>query len=279
MSDQNFRDNVDFLRRHRPQFTDFKDGVTGLLDSSDRLIPDAALGLDAPYTWVRLDGNRSATRVVCQIMDRHTAGFGVRTAINEQTGLREVRDILLKTYNNAPEHVINRALTPAVGAIGSADMEPGRIEPDSDQPGTLWIRARTFQWEDGRTFPALPDDAKYDLTADVAALSASASALAKVYADPDDGLLHVAMGAEQPLHYPFTQADADAIPLPANAYPLAALVLEDGQTDAADSMTPDVRYFDRRMWLGGKQAAVADVMMSADGFPMVDADGYFMVRT
>lgn len=249
MSDQIARDNAAWLDNLRPLFEQFRTGTTGVLQS-DGTYTDASAGLDAPYSWVTLDGNRSPTRVVNQsIFPRSTAGFTVETAMNTKTGLREITRTLLSTYSNFPADVVDGATMPGTPAITpTTNMEPGRVEPDSINGG-LSIFVRSFQLANTTTFPLAAEDAYYVLTSEVAALSANTGAMALVYIDASDSKIHVATGTAHGTPYAYTQADADAITLPIGAVPLAALVLLAGQTDANDSFIPYTRYFDRRIWL------------------------------
>lgn len=177
-------------------------------------------------------------------MNRHAAGVGVVTAINEQTGEREVRDFTLKTYQDFPESVISVIRNPGIDTISDTSILPGRVEPATDRGG-LWIRANAFQL-DGASFPTAPEDAY--LLLDTSGITASMSVAASIYADPADRLLHVALGTERALAWTYSQADFDAIALPYGVVPLAGWVLKAGQTSAADSYGLR-RPFDRRPFI------------------------------
>lgn len=218
------------------EYTDYVEGLTGGADS-----PNASYGLTPPLTWVTLSGARSAVPVVNVVMNPNIVGVDVGTAINVRTGRREITGVLPEAYNHLPASLIQRASSPAPSSVDAIDSLPGRVEPDTDSGG-LVILMRRFMWKQGK---ASPSDARYDLTSEVAALSDTARGVL-VYADPADEALHVQVGAEQMLGYPFTQADFDAIGLPYATFPLAGLVLYAGQTNAADSFVPNTRYFDRR---------------------------------
>jgi hypothetical protein len=252
--------NVAFLKSVLPEYEDPKDGVTGLLDASGNLIPDAAQNLDSPLTWVRLEGGRGATALVNHELQRSAAGFPVQTAINRRTGRREILGIHEDAYLIYSSEVIDRVRNPDGGLTPSDSLLMGKVEPS--ERGGLWIFVRGFQLG-GVTFPVAAEDAHYELDAEVAALSSSMGALALVYIDPADNAIHVEVGDEHGLAYTYSQADADAITLPANAYPLAGLVIQDGQTLAADSFVPFVRYFDRRIWLN--PAGAAGTLLLDDG--------------
>lgn len=80
----------------------------------------------------------------------------------------------------------------------------------------------------------------------------------------------------------YTQSDIDAITVATGSVPLAAVTLYEGMTTL---LVASVRILDAREFLdaigdaGSSGDIIFDIMMSADGFPMVDADGYFMLRS
>lgn len=248
MGNRNFEESVRQARERRPSHHSFVNGTTGKLDANGVLIADAAADLEAPYSYVRLNNNRrGGTRVVNTLIDRHAAGIDVETAISYRTGQREVVGVLPSNYLRYSESTMTRILLPTGGgAVHESDILAGKVEPDSDLGG-LWIRVRAVQTPDG-TFPASIDNATYELT-EASSVSTDRTAPAYVYADPADDALHVIVGAELGLAYPYTQADFDTLVLPYGVYPLAGLVLMDGQTDASDSFVKDVRYFDRRSFV------------------------------
>jgi hypothetical protein len=240
--------NVARLQANRPEYYKYAKGLTGKLDANGTLVANASEGLPAGETWVRLDGSREAVSAINLVMNPYAADFDVEVAMNRRRGRFEILNIHPDAFNRFPPDVVLKAATPAPPTVKPVDMEAGRAEPSSERGG-LWIFVRSFQFPDGSTFPVAAEDAYYNLSTLVGTITTDMTAPFLITVDTADKLIHVEVGDERSLAYPYQPADFDAIPLPDGVVPLAGYVMRAGQTQAIESYVPYKRYFDQRIIL------------------------------
>jgi hypothetical protein len=144
-----------------------------------------------------------------------------------------------------PTYIANPNTSPLV----LSQALDGKVVPS--QNGGTKIFAYAFDYNGG-TFPTPgeEEDQEYDLSSEISGISSDMQVMALIGVDTATNELSVTLGDEQPLAYTFSKIDVAAITVPAGVIPLAALVLRDGQTLAADSFVPNSRQFDVRPWLG-----------------------------
>lgn len=226
---------INGLSTLKAEWLDRRDGVSGRTPTDT----NAADGLDAPYTWVRLSDGRAAVPCINKKFRRNACQVRVYTAIRAMTGQREITDIHEDTYTSLPPQVVEGIQSPSSGLVESEYYLPGRVEPADGGGLTVYIRELPYYddiWVGGT----------HSLSTEVGALSSGASAMLIVGIDTATNTIDVTVGTEHTLVYTYSLSDVTAISLGTGILPLWALVIKDGQTSISDCWSSPKRQFDIR---------------------------------
>lgn len=260
MSNRQFRDNVQLTAASLPEYSALRYGVTGKSDGAGNFDPNASVGLPDGQTWVLLDGERDSIPCDNLVVNPYSPGIDVKTEINIRTKRREIRGVFMREGSSISATDLRIAAVPVPLAFDADKIAIGKVEPSSERGGT-WIFVRAFQ-HDGGSFLS-GERQYYDLSAEIAAISSGASVMVIVGVDTATNEIDVTVGTENSLIYAYSPEDAEDIATAAGIVRLAALVLKDGQTLAADCFGQNPpRYFDQRQFLnlaGGTASAFTDL--------------------
>lgn len=247
--------------------------VTGAFDTNGDLYNDPQLGLAQGYIWVHDEGGRSAVPAIVgdrMIPFQRTAGVSCVVGYNVKNEL-----VAIAPFGDSNNAAANTAMSTAAQQsqyIQEKQFTAGLVTADKDGGYGLTVRVQPITYRDKALEGAV------DVSSSVPT-NAGERRLAVITWDVSDSAFVVVDGTPTTAATPFTLEDYVAIPLvEADRLRLGAVELAYGQT----GIPLDNNFIQERDWLTlhtTSESPFDSLIMSADGFPMVDADGYFMLRS
>lgn len=280
MSSSDYQNAVDGLRSMRPTYAKRRQKVTGYLNTDGTLGADPTADAETGNLWVH-GYPRGANVQVLIGPDINPYIPNVRVWVGENDAHQAVAFDVVVDKNAVRQWGTGLGAIAAPINVPTMALIEGRLQ--ASELGGLYVHVNSFYYEDqfysgGSGSPGSFDPTTYDfdLSADVPTVSGYACWV-RVYFDPSDATLHSVAGADFFVNgnvWLMNEADIAAIALPAGVIPTGAVVLVNGQTDFNGAYFASSRDF-----LGKNAVELNDIMMSGDGFGMVTADGFYMLRT
>ncbi len=277
MSD--YDDAVAGFRRIRPPYTDVRIKVTGKTANTGTSI-DPTIGAQSGNLWVHGYPRGADVQVIIgPDINPHVAD--VRVLVGQNMAKQAV------AFAPVVDQIATDQYGPGLIAITATPNMPtlGLIEgrAEASALGGLYVHVNSFYYQDGYWPGGLgtpssfdPTYYDFDVSADVP-LVTGYSRWVRIYFDPVTATFATVAG-----DVVFTgnnvwmlnEALVTDISIPTGTYPTGAVALTYGQTTLEAGRFASSRYF-----LGKEETELSDIMMSSDGFGMVTADGFYMLRT
>lgn len=282
MSSSDYQDAVAGLRALRPQYSDPRIKVTGYLSPDGSMLPDPTTNAQSGNLWVH--GYPRGANVQVLIgpdINPHVPNVRVWVGGNhahQAVAFGVVVDrIAIQQFGPGLNSIAQPQNVPAMALV------PGRAQPSQDVTRPMCVHVNGFDYDGGvflggawigGAFDSTVYD--FDVSADVPATDGY-SVWVRIWFDPSDATLHSLAGTPAYTGNDVWELDEAAIAdilIPVRVYPTGAVGLTYGQTTLAGAYFASNRYL-----LGKAEIELSDIMMSSDGFPMMTADGFFMLRT
>lgn len=280
MSSSDYEIAVAGFRSSRPQYTDPRIKVTGYLNTDGSLGANPTDDCVSGNLWVHGYPRGGNVQVLIG-GDINPYVPNVRVWVGQNHARQAV------AYANVIDRNAVDQWGPGLQGLDVPINTPtmalieGRLQAST--LGGLYVHVNSFYYEDqffagGAGTPGNFDATTYDfdLSADVPATVGYARWV-RVYFDPADATLHSVAGSEIFVGgnvWLMDETQVGAIELPAGIYPTGAVALVYGQVDYNGAYFASSRDF-----ISKNAVELNDIMMSSDGFGMVTADGFFMLRT